>query len=103
MRKLPSASTWLDNPSMEKLSLGWGRPVVQRSWGLLGKVLQYLAGLTVLLDLAGEARVEAVHARVGRASRWTVDHIKTLLPGTLDAVWRRLAGPSRLGGILIYL
>jgi len=71
--------------STGKLSLWWRQPVLQRSWDLWGKVLQYVAGLTVLLDLFGETKVEMLYEHAGDARRTTVARIKELMPKSLGS------------------
>jgi hypothetical protein len=62
----------------------WSQPILPRSWGLLGKILQYLAGLTILLDLFGEEKVQALHDRAKNARKRTADRIKILVPSSVS-------------------
>lgn len=50
---------WLDGKATTDVKLG-GWPILY--WGRLGKIFEFIAGLTVILDLAGEERVDRWHA-----------------------------------------
>jgi hypothetical protein len=79
----PVSHTWTVSESTAKLNLWWTQPVLHRPWGLLGKVLQYLAGLTILLDLFGEAKIEAIYERAGDARKRTIARIKMIVPTSI--------------------
>ena len=53
----------------------WGWPLL--AWGRLGKVLQFLAGLTVVLDLVGPDRLRAFGGRLrGQSWRQVADRME---------------------------
>ncbi|QTR05357.1 hypothetical protein J7S33_12395, partial [Saccharothrix algeriensis] len=63
---LEAWARWLDGQRVDGLRL-WGRPILH--WGRLGKLLQFAAGLVVVLDLVGARRIHAVARALG-GHRW---------------------------------
>ncbi|MEU7859251.1 hypothetical protein [Nonomuraea sp. NPDC049141] len=62
---------WLDGQQLTGATL-WGQPLY--IWGRLGKALQFLAGLTVVLDLIGPEPLRAFGRRMNKIPR--VDFLK---------------------------
>jgi len=79
---------WIEGKATVNFNLdGWPIPY----WGRLGKVLQFVAGLTVLLDLAGEERVDRWHSTATINYKRNKELSRTLLPRTVRP-WKAQVG-----------
>ena len=79
---------WLDNTLAPGTELG-GWPILY--WGRSGKILEFIAGLTIILDLAGEERVDRWHASAIERLNETVAATRTLFARTLMP-WKSRVG-----------
>jgi hypothetical protein len=59
---LTAWSLWMDGEQLTTYSM-WGLPFIW--WARIGKLMQFAAGLTVLLDLAGPERLQVVSGKLG--------------------------------------
>jgi len=75
---LPTLNGWVASEPTGRLGLWWGQPVLKRPFSLLGRVLEYLAGLTVLLDLFGASKIQKLCDRAESAKKNTVVRIRSL-------------------------
>jgi hypothetical protein len=79
---------WLSGRSVTQYEmLGWP----MQSWGRVGKLLQFVAGLTVLLDLAGRRRITMGHRWAHAQTARTLDQVRTLLPRVVQP-WKAWYG-----------
>jgi putative FmdB family regulatory protein len=79
---------WLDGKVTPSAKLSrW--PIMY--WGRLGKILEFIGGLTVILDLAGEERVDRWHAAASSRFTRTAALSRTMIARTL-APWKSQVG-----------
>lgn len=95
MRLLELVNLWLSGQSVAGLDL-WGLPVVW--WARFGKLAQFTAGLTVVLDLIGPERLRAFGDRANRMFALRLSRFREVRARNAAAIaeWKTMWNSSRV-------